>query len=146
MRANRQSLSITIGGLLLCIAFLAPAWGAKPTTACPLAGERPVRVVHFYFGRAIKGRQPLTDREWTTFAAEILSRNFPEGFTSYDGDGQWRNPRTGQIVRERSKIVMAAVLDDGSLGARVDAVSRAYRERFHQESVGVTTEDVCAVS
>src|SRR5690348_10330210 len=99
MRAVRQSLSIVTGGFLLCVCLLAPVWGANPSTVCPLAGERPMRVVHFYFGRAIKGRLPLTDGEWSVFAAEILSPNFPEGFTSYDGDGQWRNQRTGQIVR-----------------------------------------------
>lgn len=143
MRAGRSALWTLSLGLLLCTSSFVPSSGAKPYAACPVAGERPLRVVHFYFGRAIKGRQALTDSEWTTFAAEVLSRNFPDGFTSYDGDGQWLSLKTGMIVRERSKIVIAAVQGDAALAARIRAVSDAYKNRFHQESVGVTTEDVC---
>lgn len=112
--------------------------------ACPIAGEHRMSVVHLYFGRSIRGRSPLTDAEWNAFAAEVLTRNFPYGFTAYDGDGQWLDPKTRAIVRERTRIVTAAVQNPRALAARVQAVSEAYRQRFRQESVGIISEDVCA--
>ena len=112
--------------------------------ACPIAGEHRMSVVHLYFGRSIGGRPALTDAEWNAFAADVLTRNFPYGFTAYDGDGQWLNQKTGTVVRERTRIVMAAVQNARSLATRVQAVSEAYRQRFHQESVGIVSEEVCA--
>src|SRR5437762_11371863 len=51
-----------------------------------------------FFCRNIEGRQPLTDAEWGEFAAQIIAPNFPDGFPAFDGEGQWRNPQTGQIA------------------------------------------------
>ena len=47
---------------------------------------------------ASRGVSRLTDAEWTEFAARTITPNFPDGFTVFDGDGQWRNPQTGHIA------------------------------------------------
>jgi hypothetical protein len=120
---------------------LAPAM-AEP--ACPLPAEKRMSVVQLFFGRDIHGRGPLTDAEWTAFARKVLSQIFPDGFSTYDGDGQWLDPATGAIVRERTKIVVIATKDEGKLAERVNAVSDAYRRQFQQRSVGVITQNVCA--
>ena len=72
--------------------------------ACLLPAERPTVVAALFFGRAIHGREPLSDTEWAEFAAQTITPNFPEGFTVLDGEGQWHSPRTGQIAREGTKI------------------------------------------
>ena len=54
-------------------------------------------VAELFFGRSIAGRGPLSDAEWAGFAAEVVTPNFPDGFTVMDGEGQWRNPATGTI-------------------------------------------------
>ena len=101
-------------------------------------------VAELFFGRAIKGRGDLTDAEWAQFAADAVTPNFPEGFTVFDGEGQWRNPQTGRIGRERSKILLVAAKRGPDLASRLSAVTDAYKTRFHQQSVGVITRDACA--
>ena len=100
-------------------------------------------VVELFFGRGIEGRQPLTDAEWTEFAAQIITPNFPDGFTILDGEGQWRDPQTGHIAGGRTKILLVAAKREPDLARRLSAVIGAYKARFHQQSVGVVTRDSC---
>jgi hypothetical protein len=101
-------------------------------------------VAELFFGRSIKGRAPLTDAEWDAFAADTVTPNFPDGFTVFDGDGQWQNPQTGTIGRERTKILLVAAKRAPDLARRLTTVIDAYKTRFHQQSVGLVTRDSCA--
>lgn len=101
-------------------------------------------VAELFFGRNIPGRTPLSDAEWSDFAARVVTPNFPEGFTVFDGEGQWRNPRSGDIAHEPTKILLVAAKRRSDLAARLGAVIEAYKSRFRQRSVGVTTRDSCA--
>ena len=101
-------------------------------------------VAELFFGRDIKGRTPLSDAEWSAFAAEVVTPNFPAGFTVFDGEGQWQNLASGRIGRERSKILLVAAKRTPDLAARLAAVIDAYKARFHQQSVGIITRDSCA--
>jgi hypothetical protein len=101
-------------------------------------------VAELFFGRGIKGRKPLSDAEWAEFAAQTITPNFPEGFTVFDGEGQWRNPQTGLIARDRTKVLLVAAKREPDLTQRLSAVIEAYKAQFHQQSVGVITRDVCA--
>jgi hypothetical protein len=101
-------------------------------------------VAELFFGRSISGRAPLSDAEWTEFAAETITPNFPDGFTVFDGEGQWRNPQTGQTARERTKILLVAAKPSPDLPHRLAAVIDAYKARFHQQTVGVMTHKECA--
>jgi len=101
-------------------------------------------VAELFFGRGIKGRQPLTDAEWAEFTARTITPNFPDGFTVFDGEGQWRNPQTGQIAGDRTKILLVAAKREPDLARRLSAVIDAYKRQFHQQSVGIITRDSCA--
>ncbi len=101
-------------------------------------------VAEVFFGRRIAGRAPLTDVEWAEFAAQTVTPAFPDGFTVFDGEGQWRNPRTGSIARDPTKILLVAVKRGPDLAQRLAAVIDAYKTRFRQQSVGVITRDSCA--
>jgi hypothetical protein len=103
-----------------------------------------MQVVHLFFGRAIPGRAPLTNWEWSRFASEVLTPNFPDGFTAYDADGQWMNDKLHRIVRERSKVVIIAADPGADIVQRLAAVTDAYEKQFHQLSVGVISETSCA--
>jgi Protein of unknown function (DUF3574) len=130
-----------LAGLLLlggCAESPAPAY------SCLLPAEQHMLVAELFFGRNIKGRQPLTDSEWAEFAAQTIAPNFPDGFTAFDGEGQWRNPQTGQIASGRTKILFVAAKPEPDLSRRLSAVIDTYRARFHQYSVGVITRDSCA--
>ena len=101
-------------------------------------------IAELFFGRDIKGREPLSDAEWVEFAAQIITPNFPDGFTVFDGKGQWRNPRTGRIINDPTKILLVAAKREPDLVERLSAVIDAYKARFQQQSVGVITRDSCA--
>jgi uncharacterized protein DUF3574 len=101
-------------------------------------------VAELFFGRNIKGRQPLTDAEWGEFAAQTLTPNFPDGFTVLNGEGQWRNPQTGRIAGGRTKILLVAAKPEPDLSRRLSAVIDAYKTQFQQKSVGIITSDTCA--
>jgi hypothetical protein len=111
---------------------------------CPLRLEKPMAIAQLFFGRAIEGRAPLTDAEWSSFAAEVLSRDFPNGFTAYDGEGQWLDPSTRTMVREPSKIVVVAERNDEVFVRNVRQAVDAYKRAFRQHSVGVITQTACA--
>ena len=113
--------------------------------SCLLPGEREMLVAELFFGRGIKGRSPLGDAEWSEFAATAITPNFPDGFTVFDGKGQWRNPRTGEIIRDSTKILLVAAPRSPDVASRLAAVIDAYKARFHQQSVGVITREACAV-
>lgn len=141
-------------GILLLTTFLAgcaepavlqPQGQAQPQPyACLLPGEQRMLVAELFFGRSIPGRGPLTEAEWTEFAAQTVTPNFPDGFTAFDGEGQWQNPATGRISRERSKILLVAAKRSPDLAPRLSAVIDAYKTQFHQQSVGIITRDSCA--
>jgi hypothetical protein len=101
-------------------------------------------VAELFFSRDIRGRAPLSDAEWAEFAAQTVTPNFPDGFTVFDGEGQWRNPQTGRIAGNRTKILLVAAPRTPDLARRLSAVIEAYRARFGQQSVGVITRDSCA--
>jgi hypothetical protein len=101
-------------------------------------------VAELFFGRNIKDRAPLTDLEWSTFAADTITPSFPDGFTVFDGYGQWRNPQTGHIAHDPTKILLVAAKRGPDLADRLRAAIDAYKARFHQQSVGIITRDSCA--
>lgn len=112
--------------------------------ACVLPTQKPMIEVDFYFGRDVAGRAGVTDAEWEDFAAREITPRFSDGFTMLDAQGQWRNPQSGTVTREASKLVRVIAPGGGNLSARVEAVALAYRQRFHQDAVGVASAPVCA--
>jgi Protein of unknown function (DUF3574) len=52
------------------------------------------------------------------FAAQTITPNFPEGFTVLYGQGQWRNPLSGNIAGGRTKIVLIAAKREPDLTRR----------------------------
>ena len=112
---------------------------------CILPSEQRMLVAELFFGRDRAGHQLVSDREWTDFISTVVTPNFPDGLTVFDGYGQWRNPETGVIGHSpHVKIVLIAVKRSPDLPDRLNAVMEAYKTRFHQRSVGLITRDSCA--
>jgi Protein of unknown function (DUF3574) len=132
-----------VGALLLSL--LAGQAAAAPEVACPLPGQKQMLVVQLFFGQSVKDRRPVSDKEWRSFLARAVTPRFPDGFTVYDGYGQWMNPQTQSIGREKTKVVVIATEDTPALRTRIEELSGIYRTRFHQHSVGLITSPGCAV-
>jgi len=89
------------------------------------------------------GRSNVSDAAWHRFLAAEVTPRFPEGLTVYDARGQWRNPETKKISRERSKVVMIAMPPASDTDARLHAVIEAYKTRFKHQSVGLILRPSC---
>jgi len=97
-----------------------------------------------FFGRSVEGRPPVSEGEWESFLAEIVTPRLPGGFTVIDGYGQWRDPATGAVGREPTKILIVATPPTDAARRAVGAVRKSYERRFDQQSVGVITRAACA--
>jgi uncharacterized protein DUF3574 len=96
-----------------------------------------------FFGRSV-GNRAVSEREFATFVAAVITPRFPDGLTVLDAQGQWRNGSSGIIVHEASKLVKVIFADDAARRADLDAIAASYRLQFHQESVLISLESVCA--
>ena len=102
-------------------------------------------VAELFFGREKAGNRVVSDAEWSDFLATVMTPNFPDGLTVFDGYGQWRNPQTGVIGRsEGVKIVLVAVKTGSDMAGRFQTVIDAYKARFQQQSIGIITREACA--
>ena len=127
-----------------CAAPPEPIASQTAPYTCLLPAEQRMLIAELFFARGINGREPLTDAEWAEFAGQIITPSFPDGFTVFDGEGQWRNPRTGTIARDPTKVLLVAVKREPDLAQRLSLVIDGYEARFQQQSVGVITRDSCA--
>jgi hypothetical protein len=96
-----------------------------------------------FFGRSIRGQGEVSDGAWDDFVQQVITPSLPNGYTVFDGTGAWLNPATGHTIRERTKILLAALPDAPASAAAVARVRTAYAARFHQNLVGMTVSPVC---
>ena len=98
--------------------------------------------VDLYFGRDTdKGE--VSESDWATFLADEVTPRFPEGLSVLEVQGQYREP-SGQIIRERTKLLVIVLFDAASQQAKVGEIARAYAKRFGQHSVFRVERPVCA--
>lgn len=112
---------------------------------CVLPGQARMIVAELFFGREKADRQVVSDAQWSDYLADVVTPNFPDGLTVFEGYGQWRNPQTDVIGRSNGvKIVLIAVKRSPDVANRFQTVIDAYKARFQQQSVGIITRDSCA--
>jgi hypothetical protein len=126
------------------VVFASPQTLAAQEPACPLSNEKPMLVTQLFFGQSVKGRGRITRDEWTAFLRRDVTPRFPHGFTVYEAEGQWLNPASQSVVREKSKVMIIAAEDTAEVRTKLAEVSDLYRKAFHQLAVGVITRQECA--
>ncbi len=102
-------------------------------------------IVHeLFFGRTLDGRaSAVSDAEWNAFVAQVVTPNLPAGFTVLDGQGQWQNPATKEIVRDPTKILIVAAPSTRQTAGAIKTIRQAYERRFGQQSVGMISHAAC---
>jgi hypothetical protein len=121
-------------------ALVALATVATPAFAqqsCP-APQRPMLDIELMLGRGKAG-----DARWRRFLAREVTPRFPDGLTVYETTGQWRDPATQKVAREKSRVLRIIAPIDVARD-KIAAVADAYRQQFRQKSVGIVTREVCA--
>ena len=104
--------------------------------APPCRDGAPMTVIELYFGRG-----GVSDAQWSAFLTEVVTPEFPDGLTSTDAVGQWRDPRSGRIGREPSSVLTIAVPSYDA--AKIARIGEAYKRRFDQQSVGKLLSERC---
>jgi hypothetical protein len=106
---------------------------------CPLPGQKPMLVAELFFGAGA-----VPEPAWRRFLAREVTARFPDGFTALDAHGQWRDPLSGQVAAERSKVLIIAAEPSPETLSRVEDLAASYRKLFRQRSVGIVTTTACA--
>ncbi|HVC63379.1 MAG TPA: DUF3574 domain-containing protein [Acetobacteraceae bacterium] len=132
---------------VFCLAGMLAGCAAPQQTArvrsCPVAEGTPLVVFELFFGRSIQGRGEVGHRAWDDFLERVVTPNLPNGYTVSDAIGAWMNPATSRTIRERTKVLLAALPDDAGSAAAIARIRHAYDVRFHQMQVGMTVAAVC---
>ncbi len=107
-----------------------------------------------FFGRDIGDVGEVTPAQWRDFAtAEIIPR-FGDGFTVLDASGYWRGEgcKPDEIEAgdaelaggcEKTKLLLVQYPPSAEADAKLNAIARAYIDRFKQEAVMRSDSAVC---
>lgn len=114
------------------VAVLSLLLTACATVAPPV--ENAAIADRLFCGRTVPGGGVVSDEEWTTFLAEVVTPRFPDGLTVWRAEGQWRG-RDGVVVREPVMIIEILHPLDRGIDRKIQEIADAYRTRFHQEAV-----------
>jgi hypothetical protein len=121
--------------LIAALAIIAtPAFAQQ---SCP-ASQQPMLDIELLLGRGKAG-----DARWRAFLAREVTPRFPDGLTVYETTGQWRDPATQKIAREKSRV-LRIITPANPVQDKITAVADAYKQQFRQKSVGIVTREVCA--
>ncbi|HKW52899.1 MAG TPA: DUF3574 domain-containing protein [Stellaceae bacterium] len=135
----------TFAGAVLLAAALAGCARGEAEHECARGTGSPMVVYDLFFGRTIDGRSlPVSDAEWAAFVERVVTPNLPAGFTVVDGEGQWQDPASGQIIRDPTKVLIAAAPASAQTAAAIDTIKETYKRQFKQRSVGMISHAGCA--
>jgi len=76
----------------------------------------------------------VSEEEWRSFVAEVVTPRFPEGLTVLRGEGQWRDA-SGRIQREESRVLILLHPPTRALAEHLEEVRNIYCARYGQASV-----------
>ena len=108
---------------------------AQPSPSRPHLGTYVLETL--FFGESMKGDGSVSESDWQSFLADVITPRFPLGLTVINANGQWRGPG-GAIAHEASKVVMIVYANDDSVASRsakIGTIDSLYKARFNQESV-----------
>jgi len=88
-----------------------------------------------FLGAARPDGTPVDEAAWRAFLAEVVTPRFPDGLTVVEASGQWRDPASGALVGEPTKVLIVVRPPGAAPDAALDAVAAEWKRRFGQRSV-----------
>jgi hypothetical protein len=136
---------LSMSRLSMAICLIAPLVDCTSQTGqtCAPGLGPPVAIFTLFLGKAIPGRDDLTDKEWQSFLDATVTANLPDGYTVFDANGGWMNPATHRTIREGTKVLLVALPEVPESLAAINRIRTAYQVRFQQQLVGMTVEHAC---
>jgi len=126
-----------LAGLFVAAFLVCQASHASAQFACT-PPQKPMLDIELMLGRG-----KANEARWARFLAREVTPRFPDGLTVYETAGQWRDPATNVILREKSRVLRIIVPADTATD-KIAAIAEAFRKEFRQKSVGTVTRPVCA--
>ena len=127
------SLALALAAFLLLGPPAHADAGPTPAISCQ-ANATLMSRLELLFGMSRRDAPPVSDEEWQSFVDQEVTPRFPDGLTVVQGYGQWRNSK-GVIAKENSRVLMIWYEPKADSDERIEAIRKAYRTRFNQESV-----------
>lgn len=131
-------IALGIASIALIYKSYNPADGSR---ACGELAQAMTRM-ELVFGMSRKGAAEVTEAEWQAFLEAEVTPRFPDGLTVLTGYGQWRNAE-GRIGKETSRTLIVWHRSTPATVASVEAIRKAWTQRYQQESVMHTTANGC---
>ena len=128
----RAGRLLVVAALALLVFAAGPALAAD-SAPCP-PGTEEFAEYRLFFGRSQGSVEVVSEEAWRAFLAEEVTPRFPDGLTVLDAAGQWRDG-SGEIVRERTKLLLVLALPGDDAMLRTDEIAEAYKQAFGQSSV-----------
>lgn len=79
-------------------------------------------------------RGPVGEAEWSDFLRDIVTPRFPDGFTFWEANGQWRGD-DNRLVQERSMVLQIIHPDTFQAESAIQEIIRRYEAQFEQDAV-----------
>ena len=95
-----------------------------------------------YFGRTIGIDGYVTDKQWETFVNERIAPHFPSGFSIIDVAGRWKCVKTGETIREDTKLLVLCHHKTANDNNHLREIITTYKHIFGQESVMLAEYEV----
>ena len=125
--------SLALAALMLLASPARADTAPTPSISCQ-ANATLMSRLELLFGMSRRDAPPVSDEEWQSFVDQEVTPRFPDGLTVVQGYGQWRNSK-GVIAKENSRVLMIWYEPKADSDERIEAIRKAYRTRFNQESV-----------
>jgi hypothetical protein len=108
----------------------------------PCTGTTQVET-RLYLGLSQPGGPNVSASAFARFLKSEVTPRLPEGYTLLEGQGFWREDRSGKTISEPSRVLIH--LHDASTekNRTLDTIAAAYKQAFHQEAVLRTDTKTC---
>ena len=98
------------------------------------SGASTLARLELLFGTGKKDGSEVTDAEWYEFLESVVTPRFPDGLTVLNGYGQWHTDE-GRPDSENLRVIVIWYQRSKAGEEKIEAIRKAYRERFDQDSV-----------
>ena len=115
--------------------------GCATRPACH-AGERRLTLDVLYFGTG-SPTGPISAGQWRSFVEQVVSAEFPKGYTVLRAEGAWRG-ESGELQHEDSYVVQLVHEDVAEAGQSIGRIISRYKQEFRQEAVLRVRAPACA--
>lgn len=100
---------------------------AKPGSEAPTSGGW--LKTELYLGGTQRGGRIVSEQDWSSFLAKVLTPVFPRGLTVYDAYGQIQQA-DGKIRRQPTRVVVIVLPRQPNQEIRFSSVIQAYQRQF----------------